>query len=301
MITENKEPICPISFIEKDKIETRSDINALFLMPYEMNLVANNSHAGILAQDKFIDSLDESKFRTLGRFITSKVDESNINSILSYIVSNVSDSFNSIFFNSILDVNEAFSLGKVAPDTPMDYSPKNIYSKVFDEACLSGLTYNLDGIFRLRHSNYIDPDCAFVALDNMMSSLFAKIMYSVIEPFITTTTSHIMLNDNESAIAKKSEDYYFDGKPITKSLDGYGIYTYYSSLIRDIFNENLCIFRKGLSQMAQSIVWMIFGQVNVEKAITDSQKVLDILNKNELGMIPMVMQKEKHRADNKEK
>ena len=96
MITENKEPICPISFIEKDKIETRSDINALFLMPYEMNLVANNSHAAILAQDKFIDSLDESRFRTLGRFITSKVDESNVDSILSYIVSNVSDSFNSI-------------------------------------------------------------------------------------------------------------------------------------------------------------------------------------------------------------
>jgi hypothetical protein len=269
-------------------------------MPYEMNLVANNSHAGILAQDKFIDSLDESKFRTLGRFITGKVDESNVDSIVSYIVSNVSDSFNSIFFNSILDVNANFSLGKVAPDTPMDYSPKNIYSKVFDEACLSELTCNLDRIFILRHSNSIDPDCAFVALDNMMSSLFAKIMYSIVEPFITTTTSAILLNDNESAIAKKSEEYYFDGKPITKSLDGYGIYTYYSSLIRDIFNENLCIFRKGLSQMAQSIVWMIFGQVNVEKAITDSQKVLDTLDKYPLGMIPMVMQKEKHRADNEE-
>ena len=289
MITENKEPICPISFIEKDKIETRSDINALFLMPYETNLVANNAQAAILTEDKFIDELRKNdKAGFIGPFIRRQVQKSNEECIASYIVSNVADAYTNIFINTMMDVNANFGIGKIDPELPLDFSPKDVYEKVFDKNTIMDLRDAINSIFIHKMHNEIDPDCTFVIVDNIMSQIFAKILYTLIEPFITSTATSIILGGKERDIAKYTENKFFDGTPITKSVDDYGLYTYYTSLIRGIFNENLISFRQALTRMSQSIVWMVFGTVDTYRAITNKESVVKKLEADELGMIPMI-------------
>lgn len=249
MKKNNKEILCPISFISEEKIENTSDINSMFLMPYEMKLVNDINNATIISD---MNIHDETSLKHLIQYNTI----ANTDSILGYMISNIYD----ITINNLLALINEISIEGNMQETAIDVNiPLDrdiIYKEILDAH--NNFANQIDVLLNTQkfNRNYV-----YITLNTFMNTVFTVICSKVFDRFIVDLTAEIFFKGSANAVATEIATKIY-GNDITEPMDSYAIYSFISSLFRSMAQSKLANLRGALIQIADTTTNMICNSLD---------------------------------------
>lgn len=268
--------ICPVVFVG-DEVKACSDINALFINPFETKLETDK------AREKAVISIYE---RSKNRNETMMWDvtriainrKSHYDAGVAFLVTNISD----LVMNTLI----AFIQDSITP-TKMSIEDKETGEassnamfvggfftddyfniNVTDEVTNAVIASQIDACFCT--DNIKEFDKIYVTMDMCMSIVYSFLVTKVFDPFIVT---HVMnaLTRNTGLDRLYDLLYYKCYGEEVKSLPGAQIeYAFCTSVMREIMENNLIAFRTGLIMIARTAALMCVNKESLNILMLES-------------------------------
>ena len=244
---KNKEILCPITFIGEDNIANTSDINSMFLMPYEMKLVNDIHNATVLS------NMDTSELSIKNLDCHNTV--ASTDSILAYMISNIYDATINNLLSLINEISIEGNMQETAIDVNIPLDNDRIYKEILDAH--NNFANSIDVLLKYNKDN---KDFVFLHINTFMNTVFSVLCSKVFDRFIVDLTSEIFFKGSANAVATEIATKIY-GNDITEPMDSYAIYTFISSLFRSIAQNKLINLRGALVQIADTAANMICNSI----------------------------------------
>lgn len=255
---KNKELISPISFV-KGQLESDSRLNSMFMMSYETKLVSDVTSSRII--DSCKKDLLNSGDRYAQHMIASIDNNAFDDSIMSYIISNVLDLTINTLVRASSNVYGIFSEEELAmiPKFNIEVDKvKNIIAR---------------SIHAVNNTENIELN--YVLFNSLSDSIFAHLLSDVFEPAIGQFT--VLCGPNSGKIYKAMFKYYFNSEPNNVEDPG-TVYTFISSIVRDIFQVELIVLREALVGVAHTCSAMLSNRMdwanNIDNPEVNTEQIL---------------------------
>ena len=260
--------ISPVTFIG-DEIEVNNNVNDLFTLPYKTKIVGDMNRSVAIDQIKK-SSKDNSIFDSCYD-INNSVYKASVSSIKAYAITNIHDLVMRTLFNfsSYVDNIVGKNIGgyyiiELSGDT----------NKILSD-CISYLYID----YGKKSLNYIK-----VAVDAIMDQIFSDLVAKVFDPAVTNFVIYVSECGDLTKLFKCIfKDCYDADSTVIPNKDV--MYTFCTSILRDIMSNIVIEFRKSLSFIAETLINMIYynpNYYNVENLTDNDYYTYDMYSNNDM-------------------
>lgn len=260
--------ISPVTFIG-DEIEVDNNVNNLFTLPYKTKIIGDMNRSVVIDQIKKSPKDNSISNSCYGMY--NSICKASASSIKAYAISNIHDLVMRTLFNFSSYVDNI--VGKnIGGYYIMELS--NEANKIITD-CLNYI-----------YIEYPDESLNFVKvninalMDQIFSELVAKVFDHAVTNFVIYVSEYGDLTKLFKCIFK---DCYGTDSTGTPNKDV--MYTFCTSILRDIMNNAVIEFRKSLSFIAETLVNMIYynpNYYNIENLNDNDYYTYDMYSNNDM-------------------
>ena len=252
--------ICPITFMGKD-ILSEASVNSLFTNPYDTKINTDILNSMMLDSIKSqTKNLKDDKYQEWVRYVSNINNAANIESIMSYLRTNISELCRQTIIRFLADTF-----------TPRNISDTEKYVNITESEYISKMLpkINIDEIVNdiVINTQYLLPyknltaQQIYMAADMTMNIIYTELVASLFNAFIV---EHLNLAMNNGVLDQLYELLYAEcyGEPEDHNIKIPGVdveYTFCSSILREKMEYVLTDFRKALMMVAKTLSCMIIN------------------------------------------
>ena len=266
MKRNNDEILSPVTFVN-DKIETNSSLNYMFLMPYEMKMASDLLSSKAIDYAKSEMDTKSNEFASASYNIYTMDKRATDDTIIAYIVSNLSDLVNNILIK--ISYKIASSLYKT--------NGIKINVELDTGICRDIIVSNINNL----SLDWNNEDMGFAYVNIFMDQLFSHFVSDIFDKFIKSICiSNIDNKDFYDAVYMLC--YELDEPPKNDPTPE-NAYTFTSSILREFIMEDVTSLRAAMFNVTETIVMMCTNRSKFAENVSNPKySTQNTINENKL-------------------